>query len=435
MKNLLFFCLLSTTSLAPAVSIELPPNKDNTLYETSLIGLSNGAGQYFFAGRTNQKGDQLRRGLLSFDVSVIPSGSTINQVSLEITPSRSIAGQRTITVHQALTEWGESNSDAPGEEGPGTEAEPGDATWTNAFLDGAAWSTAGGDFDPVALASTLANPSNTVSFTSTELLNDVQRWVDTPATNFGWVILGDESEARTAYRFNTRENPDVATRPKLIIDYSLPQISLNPSKDNTLYETNDGGSSNGAGDKIFLGKPNNGLLRRGVLEFDVSVIPSAAQITSVSLDLTIIDVPGSAQDGTAGLHLALSEWGEAGSNGNGQGAPSQTGDATWVHTFYDTESWNNAGGDFMLTPSASSSFTSGSTNINFSSTAELIADVSTWVQDNQSNHGWVLLGDEVNNGNSRSVGSLDNTTTDSRPILTIEYFVPEDLIFASGFDG
>ena len=122
------------------------------------------------------------------------------------------------------------------------------------------------------------------------------------------------------------------------------------------------------------------------------------------------------------------------SNGNGQGAASQTGDATWIHTFYDTENWNNAGGDFIENPSATSSFTDQSTNINFTSTNELIADVSTWVQDSQNNHGWVLLGDEVNNGNSRSVGSLDNTTTGNRPTLTIEYFVPEDLIFADGFD-
>ncbi len=430
----MFLCLIFTASFALAVTVELTPNKDNTLYETNLIGLSNGAGQYFFAGRTNQTENQLRRGLLSFDISMIPSGSTINHVSLEITPSRTVAGNRTITIHQALTDWGEENSDAPGEEGPGTEAEIGDATWTNAFLDGAAWTTAGGDFDPVALASTLATPSNTVSFSSTELIDDVQRWVDTPTNNFGWVVLGDESEARTAYRFNTRENPDAATRPKLIIDYSLPQISLNPSKDNTLYETVDGSASNGAGDKIFLGKPNNGLLRRGVLEFDVSTIPSLAQITSVTLDLTVIDIPGSALDGEAALHLALSEWGEAGSNGNGQGAASQTDDATWIHTFYDTENWNNAGGDFIENPSATSSFTDQSTNINFTSTNELIADVSTWVQDSQNNHGWVLLGDEVNNGNSRSVGSLDNTTTGNRPTLTIEYFVPEDLIFADGFD-
>lgn len=434
MKFLLTAYLFCFTSLANAVAIEIAPDKDNTLFETNLIGLSNGAGQYFFAGRTNQFETQLRRGLISFDLSLIPIGSTINQVSLEITASRTVAGERTIAIHNALQNWGESSSDANGEEGPGTEAEIGDATWTNAFLDGAAWLNVGGDFDPTALATANINGETTISFSSPELTNSVQSWLDTPATNFGWVILGDESEQRTAYRFNSRENSDSSTRPKLIIDYALPQTSLSPSKDNTLYETADGSTSNGIGDKIFFGKPNNGELRRGVLEFDVSGLSEFANITSVSLDLTVIDIPNNAQNGSAALHLALSEWGEGSSSGNGQGGPSQTGDATWIHTFYNSTVWNTAGGDFMPTASATSHFTDQTTVISFNSTAELIADVTTWIQDSQNNHGWILVGDENNNGNVRSVGSLDHGTAGNRPVLTVEYSLLVDLIFANGFE-
>lgn len=72
--------------------------------------------------------------------------------------------------------------------------------------------------------------------------------------------------------------------------------------------------------------------------------------------------------------------------------------------------------------------------ISFDSTADLIADVNTWLLDNQNNHGQVLIGDEDNNGNVRSVGSINNPTADNRPTLTIEYFVLEDLIFANGFE-
>ena len=42
---------------------------------------------------------------------------------------------------------------------------------------------------------------------------DVQSWLDDPASNFGWLVLGDESEIPTAKRFDTRESasPPVLT--------------------------------------------------------------------------------------------------------------------------------------------------------------------------------------------------------------------------------
>jgi len=211
-------------------------------------------------------------------------------------------------------------------------------------------------------------------------------------------------------------------------------VDIPANKDNTLYETVDGAVSNGAGNKIFMGKPNNGLIRRGVLEFDLTIIPSNAVINSASLSLTVIDIPGGAQNGTAAIHLALSEWGQAGSNGNGQGAPSETNDATWIHRFFDTIAWNNPGGDFMPVASATAPFDDQSTSITFSSSTDLIADITTWIQDSNDNHGWVLLGDETNNGNVRSFASLEHTTLENRPSLHIEYTVPDDLIFENGFD-
>ena len=46
----------------PANSVTFTPAKDNTLYENLAGGLSNGAGQWFFAGRTANS--LIRRGLL-----------------------------------------------------------------------------------------------------------------------------------------------------------------------------------------------------------------------------------------------------------------------------------------------------------------------------------------------------------------------------------
>jgi hypothetical protein len=34
---------------------------------------------------------------------------------------------------------------------------------------------------------------------------DVQQWLDQPASNFGWIIIGNESQSGTSKRFNSRE--------------------------------------------------------------------------------------------------------------------------------------------------------------------------------------------------------------------------------------
>ena len=47
-------------------------------------------------------------------------------------------------------------------------------------------------------------------------MRDVQSWLDDPASNFGWLVLGDESEISTAKRFDTRES---ASPPVLTIIY------------------------------------------------------------------------------------------------------------------------------------------------------------------------------------------------------------------------
>lgn len=424
-------CLIAGTTLAEITTIN--PSKDNTLYETNTAALSNGAGDFIFAGRTQQNENYGRRALVQFNLGFLPPGTTINDVTFAVTATRSISASSTLNIHLMEADWGEAGSDAPGEEGGGTLAEPGDATWTNAFHEGAAWSTAGGDFDPVSLAAQSITGLETLNFNSAALTAAVQGWVDAPGTNYGLIIIGDEFTSPSAYQFASRENAD--NQPELIIDYSLPPITaeLTPSKDNTLYETIDGSTSNGAGNRVFIGKNANNALRRAVLEFDLTDLPVTAVIESVQLDLTVIDIPGSAVSGTANIHFVTAEWGAAGSDGSGNGAPSQTGDATWLHRFYDTDNWNTAGGDFMGKASAFTSFTDTDTSLSFTSNNNLIADVTTWVQNPADNHGWIILGDEVNLGNARSLGSADNGNVAARPVLTIEYQDP-DLIFADDFE-
>ena len=57
------------------------------------------------------------------------------------------------------------------------------------------------------------------------MVADVQSWLDNPASNFGWLVLGDESTIATAKRFDTRES---ASPPVLTIQY-IPGPRVTPT--------------------------------------------------------------------------------------------------------------------------------------------------------------------------------------------------------------
>jgi hypothetical protein len=49
------------------------------------------------------------------------------------------------------------------------------------------------------------------------MVADAQSWLDNPASNFGWLVLGDETAIATAKRFDTRES---AGPPMLTIQFT-----------------------------------------------------------------------------------------------------------------------------------------------------------------------------------------------------------------------
>ncbi|HEY5625272.1 MAG TPA: DNRLRE domain-containing protein, partial [Dehalococcoidia bacterium] len=121
---------------------------------------------------------------------------------------------------------------------------------------------------------------------------------------------------------------------------------IGATKDNTLYENPLGDTSNGAGSYFFVGNTSGGEHRRAVIAFDISgSIPAGVTITNVSLQLRM----SRTKAGTEAVQLQrlLADWGEGTSNADGQeggGASATAGDATWLHTSYDTALWGTAGG-------------------------------------------------------------------------------------------
>lgn len=208
----------TAASSANAAIINITPSKDNTLYEYNPADgdRSNALGLHFFAGNTAEP--EIRRGVLAFDIAgSIPPGSTIIAVTLSLNMSRTaLDDPRTVELHKLLADWGEGTSIAPGEEGDGAPATPNDATWRHRFFDTIFWTNEGGDFSATVSASQSVGPIGQYTWNSAQMAADVQSWLDNPGSNFGWLVLGDESVSTTSKRFDTRES---ASPPVLTIQY------------------------------------------------------------------------------------------------------------------------------------------------------------------------------------------------------------------------
>jgi hypothetical protein len=225
-----------------ADAVSLRPSKDNTLIQQADPSQqrSNGLGD-MTVGRTNQDGSgpatvSIRRGLIAFDVaSQIPAGSIITDVVLTMSDVQGLNGDPTVNLHRVLANWGEGTFFQNG--GQGALATNGDATWLYTFFNASspntspAWATPGGDFTSLSSGSAVIFDDlgggqlfSWSSSTNPLMIDDVQFWLDNPASNFGWILIGDESRGQTAKRFTSREG---SVPPVLQVTYSVvPEASV-----------------------------------------------------------------------------------------------------------------------------------------------------------------------------------------------------------------
>ena len=202
-------------------------------------------------------------------------------------------------------------------------------------------------------------------------------------------------------------------------------VMIEASQDNTLYESEQGALSNGAGINLFAGATKNNGLRRAVLAFkNLSAIPEGATIDSVQLHMHV-NQENSPATNVRVLRLQA-DWGEGSANaGNpgGAGAAATTGDATWNHRFFDNMLWNNPGGDFAATVSAQMMMDSTG-SYTFSSSTAMVADVQGWLDNPGGNFGWILLANE-DAGSARRFTSRESSNVGNRPMLDVEYTMGE----------
>ena len=226
LKKLLFAVMIFST-LTIAEEIQITAAKDNSIFSDDTLA-SNGAGEYLFVGRTNHSG--LRRALIYFNVAdAIPAGATIESVSLSLNMNKTKGGSFNLGIHTLNADWGEGSSDNGSREGGGAPATKNDATWTQSFFDSLSWANPGADFNATADATISVGATALYTWGSNAaMVSTVQNWLDNPASNFGWLVKGNESTDQSTKRFESRES---TTKPTLTITYSsVTAIAVNKSK-------------------------------------------------------------------------------------------------------------------------------------------------------------------------------------------------------------
>jgi hypothetical protein len=227
----LTFAAIGAVVAVPArgAVLTLQALKDNTLYESPSGTLSNGAGQFFYAGRTNQGANSLRRGVIAFDLAPLPPGSVVTAVTLSLHVSRSNSGASPFSLHPLLANWGEgtsnsANGGAGRGGGDGVSPTTNDATWLDRFFNtpGTRWATAGGDFRLTPSATRSVGGAGTYTFgPAPQMTADVQSWVNAPLGNFGWAVTADNEALKpSAKQFDSRESASAAFRPVLTVTYT-----------------------------------------------------------------------------------------------------------------------------------------------------------------------------------------------------------------------
>jgi hypothetical protein len=222
-------------------------SRDNTIYQSAVNNSAGGAAGIFSG--SNGQGSP-RRGLVAFDVaSSVPAGATITAAELRMVLGLA-ANSTSVTVglHRLNVDWGEGNAGSTSLPvsggGSGFAAATGDATWNARFHSATTptpWTTAGatGDSNPLASAGAVVGGSGAVDMPFTwsstvAMVSDVQTWLDSPASNYGWLLLNvNEAVPQSVRAFYSREATQNSTggtlnpswRPLLTVTYVVPEPS------------------------------------------------------------------------------------------------------------------------------------------------------------------------------------------------------------------
>lgn len=233
-KRAVWLLAISACGAAQALSGEVvhqfQPVADTTIFADATgapsaadwDSVSDSQGGSLWLGTT--AGGFVRRALLRFDLSSIPAGQVVVSASLRLYETRSVDDHE-VHVHRLLAPWGEGPSNG-GTVGSGAPAQVGDATWRWSNFGVTEWAQRGGDFVAQSSAATLVGsaPAPYTWSSTPGLVADVQGWLNQPAANFGWILIGAEpADNRTAKRFDSLQG---SSPPQLwVVTTPVPEAS------------------------------------------------------------------------------------------------------------------------------------------------------------------------------------------------------------------
>ena len=211
-----------TLVTAAITTVMITADKDAFIISGPAADNNAGAETAVTAGQVGSSGvNTIRRGLIAFDIAgTIPAGSVILTATfdLDVVKSPSVgAVNSNFALHQVTTEWLEGTKSGTS----GNPATAGEVTWNSAKHLTTTWTTAGGDFVVMPSGDTAVTGNGTYTWNSTPgMVANVQSWLDSPSTNYGWLLKSDnEATAQTARRFGSKEGSAPAT---LTVQYFLP---------------------------------------------------------------------------------------------------------------------------------------------------------------------------------------------------------------------
>ncbi len=177
-------------------------------------------------------------GLLRWDITAVPAGVTVHSASLTLNITNNSVN--TYEIYELKRNWVET-----------------EATWNRAMA-ASNWQTAGAqgslDRGNVVLGTVTATGLGSFTIQLNEAgIDVVQRWVDEPATNFGFIVQ-DYAGANDRTDFSSRQTVTVDSRPKFTVSF-LPPSSLPENQVPTVEA--------GADQTVFLsgGAPLSGIVR------------------------------------------------------------------------------------------------------------------------------------------------------------------------------
>lgn len=436
-RSLVLLAATFTLLNGQAESITLIPVADTSLFQ---IGPDNNMGANLSGVIGTTESGAPGRMLLRFDLeSKIPTNAIVKSVSLTL-HSTKVRNSSAVTVsaHRMLLGWTEGSGGKESPTGAGEAAVTGETTWKDRINPNTPWSVPGAaapsDFADVASGTATATGLGAFTFDSTPiLLSDVTRWIQNPASNFGWILFAAGEPANgSAKRIGTRENP--GQEPVLTVEFEVPKpvesltVKLPPSADTYLFEQKPDNNF-GAATQLRVGTTAQSKRARALLRFDLqSVLPPNAVITNASLSITLTKAPGNG--GTPSrleLHSMVRPWNE----GTQSDAVAASGEPSWFLNGSPDSFWGAPGGlpevDFSSVILSSTEVNGPSAYI-FPSSPALVRELQHWLAFPQDNFGCLLASSlESSPQTARELASRENET--GKPELRVGYFLlaPEEI--------